>query len=342
MVCPGASTEQDQELQQLRTQLEAERRRNAALEHELRLAKQQTLAVQQQVEQEEEFITNHLFKRLEHLQEEKQNLATEVERQESYLVNTLQKRLESAAAEKCGLEGQLQELGSEKEGLRLRLHRSAQEKAALENELEYEQEYIVNKLQKKLAELTQEKKALSREKVDLEAQLEREQEYIVNKLRKQVDRLGREKGELSREKGELQKQVTDLAGSVQCLQRDKVALENALEAEEEHIVNRLQRQLEHVTCNFKVLEAKLEALGVPLRDAGVSPMDDSTEWVYGRSPSKNSIERYGSFRRERTLSTSSYSSVTSSRDLARPSLDSAMGLPKAKAPAAQPAALAYP
>ena len=76
------------------------------------------------------------------------------------------------------------------------------EKVDLENQLEAEQEYIVNKLQKQvrpslsrhvpqllffqLEHLNNEKKKLTHEKVDLENQLEAEQEYIVNKLQKQV------------------------------------------------------------------------------------------------------------------------------------------------------------
>jgi Fe-S-cluster containining protein len=47
-----------------------------------------------QVEQEEEFITNKLMKRLEQLKKEKQVLANEVEQEEEFLTNTLQKRLE--------------------------------------------------------------------------------------------------------------------------------------------------------------------------------------------------------------------------------------------------------
>ena len=75
-----------------------------------------------QVEQEEEFITNKLMKRLEQLKNEKQTLANEVEQEEEYLINNLQKRLTKVHTEKVDLEKQL----------------------------ETEQEYIVNKLQKKV------------------------------------------------------------------------------------------------------------------------------------------------------------------------------------------------
>ena len=78
--------------------------------------------LREQVEQEEEFITNKLMKRLEQLKNEKQTLANEVEQEEEYLINNLQKRLTKVHTEKVDLEKQL----------------------------ETEQEYIVNKLQKKV------------------------------------------------------------------------------------------------------------------------------------------------------------------------------------------------
>ena len=58
-----------------------------------------------------------------------------------------------------------------------------------------------------LDELRLHQTRLNREKVDLENQLEAEQEYIVNKLQKQVERLAKEKGALQQEKNDLQRQV---------------------------------------------------------------------------------------------------------------------------------------
>lgn len=77
----------------LRDALDQERKRSNALVDELRVAKEQSLAVQTQVEQEEEFLINKLMKRLEQLKKEKQLLATEVEQEEEFLTNTLQKKL---------------------------------------------------------------------------------------------------------------------------------------------------------------------------------------------------------------------------------------------------------
>jgi hypothetical protein len=58
-----------------------------------------------------------------------------------------------------------------------------------------------------LEQLAADKASLHRDKVDLENQLEAEQEYIMNKLTKQVDGLAADKGALQRERSELQRQV---------------------------------------------------------------------------------------------------------------------------------------
>lgn len=91
------------------------------------------LAAQQlQAEQEEEYITNKLMKRLEALKQEKEELARQVEVEEEMITNALTKKLQKVK----------------------------EEKVQLENQLEQEQEYIVNKLQKQLSAVLQEKTAL--------------------------------------------------------------------------------------------------------------------------------------------------------------------------------------
>ena len=47
--------------------------------------------------------------------------------------------------------------------------------------------------------------------------------------------------------------------------------------EEENIVNRLQRQLEQLMSNYRVLEQRLEARGLSLRDIGMQPHELPTE-----------------------------------------------------------------
>ncbi|GLC44823.1 hypothetical protein PLESTB_001210100 [Pleodorina starrii] len=243
-----------------------ERRRADGLAEELRLAKEHNVVVQKQIEQEEEYITNKLMKRLDQLKKEKAVLASEVAQEEEFLANTLQKRLEKLTKEKVDLE----------------------------NRLEAEQEYVVNKLRKAIDQLSVEKNKLMCEKVELENQLECEQEYILNRLQKQVDKLASDKLSLQKEKADLQRTVSDLAASVDKLNKDKVNLENMLEMEEESITNKLQRRLDGMLSNLRLIESKLEVKGITLKDLGISSSDMYTDWsrVYSRSPSSShSIDR---------------------------------------------------
>lgn len=169
-VCPGLPRHVPRTHTRTTPQLALEKRRTADLESKVEASRAQLLVVvrdhsvtcwlstpstqQQQVEQEEELITNTLLKRLEQLRREKQDLSTEVERQESYLLNTLQKRLDELAVDKTALEHRLTTLGNEKKELRDRLARSHAERAELENALEAEEEKIVNTLQRQIEALT--------------------------------------------------------------------------------------------------------------------------------------------------------------------------------------------
>lgn len=54
-----------------------------------------------------------------------------------------------------------------------------------------------------MEELKEQSRVLTKQKVDLENQLEAEQEYIVNKLHKQVEELKKEKWDLQEERKSL-------------------------------------------------------------------------------------------------------------------------------------------
>ncbi|KAJ0066932.1 hypothetical protein NL108_004914, partial [Boleophthalmus pectinirostris] len=127
---------------------------------------------QARAEQEEEFISNTLFKKIQALQKEKETLAVNYEKEEEFLTNELSRKLM-----------QLQH-----------------EKAELEQHLEQEQEFQVNKLMKKIKKMENETiskqltlEQLRREKIDLENTLEQEQEALVNRLWKRMDKLEAEK-----------------------------------------------------------------------------------------------------------------------------------------------------
>lgn len=104
---------------------------------------------------------------------------------------------------------------------------------------------------------------LGHEKAQLENALEAEQEHISNKLTRKLSKLSDDKAVLQKKQTELQRQVADLEAAVVRLSREKVNLENAMEQEEEALVNRLQRQLQQLTSAYKVLEGRLEAAGIP-------------------------------------------------------------------------------
>jgi len=116
----------------LQRQLEKEVYRNTQLTAQLKRQSKLNEQLQLQAEQEEEYLTNKLMKRLTELKREKEELARQVEMEEEMITNKLSKKLEKVK----------------------------QEKVNLENLLEQEQEYIVNKLQKQLSAVLDEKRAL--------------------------------------------------------------------------------------------------------------------------------------------------------------------------------------
>ncbi|KAH8553268.1 hypothetical protein BGW37DRAFT_518233 [Umbelopsis sp. PMI_123] len=109
-------------IKKLNFELEMEQGHVNILRHDNQMLRQTTVDMTALAEQEEEYISNKLLKRISGLKKEKGELLIQVEQEEEYLTNTLQKKL-----------SQLQK-----------------EKIDMENALEQEQEYIVNKLQKQL------------------------------------------------------------------------------------------------------------------------------------------------------------------------------------------------
>ncbi|CEP17396.1 hypothetical protein [Parasitella parasitica] len=109
-------------IKKLEFELEMEQGHVKILKHDNKLLRQMTVDMNAMAEQEEEFISNRLLKRITGLKKEKGELLLQVEQEEEYMTNMLQKKL-----------NQLQ-----------------REKIDMENSLEQEQEYIVNKLQKQL------------------------------------------------------------------------------------------------------------------------------------------------------------------------------------------------
>ncbi|XP_075697289.1 coiled-coil domain-containing protein 6 isoform X1 [Rhinoderma darwinii] len=161
-----------QENKVLKIELETYKLKCKALLEENRDLRKASVTIQARAEQEEEFISNTLFKKIQALQKEKETLAVNYEKEEEFLTNELSRKLM-----------QLQH-----------------EKAELEQHLEQEQEFQVNKLMKKIKKLENDTiskqltlEQLRREKIDLENTLEQEQESLVNRLWKRMDKLEAEK-----------------------------------------------------------------------------------------------------------------------------------------------------
>ncbi|KAG1458249.1 hypothetical protein G6F46_006857 [Rhizopus delemar] len=119
------SVDQENRLKKLEFELEVEKGHVKILKHDNKALKQIAVEMNAVAEQEEEYISNKLLKRISGLKKEKSELLLQVEQEEEYMTNMLQKKL-----------NQLQ-----------------REKIDMENSLEQEQEYIVNKLQKQLDSL---------------------------------------------------------------------------------------------------------------------------------------------------------------------------------------------
>lgn len=164
----------------LKVELETYKLRVKSLQEENRGLRQASVHIQAKAEQEEEFISNTLLKKIHSLKKEKENLALNYEQEEECLTNDLSRKL----------------------------NQLRQEKVQLEHTLEQEQECLVNKLMRRIEKLESETTAkqtnletLRREKVELENTLEQEQEALVNKLWKRMDQLETEKRSLQMQTG---------------------------------------------------------------------------------------------------------------------------------------------
>ncbi|KAH8366067.1 hypothetical protein KR093_008831 [Drosophila rubida] len=159
----------------LKAELDTSKTKFKVVLEENRILKQASVIIQAKAEQEEEYISNTLLKKIQALKKEKETLAHHYEREEECLTNDLSRKLDQLRQEKC----------------------------KLEQTLEQEQECLVNKLMRKIEKLQAETdnkqtnlEQLRREMVELENTLEQEQEALVNKLWKRMDKLETEKRSL--------------------------------------------------------------------------------------------------------------------------------------------------
>lgn len=88
----------------LENQIEALKQKVANLTEENKELRRNSVTIQQQAEQEEEFISNTLLKRIQRLKQEKESLAINYEQEEEFLTNDLSRKLQKVKAEKVEME----------------------------------------------------------------------------------------------------------------------------------------------------------------------------------------------------------------------------------------------
>lgn len=205
----------------LKVELEMYKLRCKQMQEENKQLRKASVSIQAKAEQEEEFISNTLMKKIHTLKKEKEVLAMNYEQEEEFLTNDLSKKL-----------------------LQLR-----QEKVTLEQTLEREQEFQVNKLIRRIERLEAETvskqqvlEQLRKEKIDLENTLEQEQEALVNRLWIRMEKLEAEKRLLqakldqpvsepaSPRKGPDDVDVDDLSLNVNVLRQEVITLRRQLAA----------------------------------------------------------------------------------------------------------------
>lgn len=179
----------------LKIEVDTLKLRIKALTEENKSLRRASVSIQAKAEQEEEFISNTLLKRIQTLKKEKETLALNYEQEEECLTNDLSRKLNQLRAEKVKIVVCVKKYILNKHTFNTQVN--------LEHTLEQEQEALVNKLMRKIEKLeseTQRKQSnleqLRHEKIELENTLEQEQEALVNKLWKRMDKLETEKRDL--------------------------------------------------------------------------------------------------------------------------------------------------
>ncbi|VDM42693.1 unnamed protein product [Toxocara canis] len=171
--------ERDEEIVTLRA-------RNESLLQLNRTIREKSVRLHAKAEQEEEFISNMLLKRIQKLKNDKEAIALKYEQEEEFLTNDLTRKLSQVHYRELTYLSVVLQLQNERDEL------AGRAKA--------EQSCVVDTLLVKIRKLEAEINAnhvaleqLRREKVDLENALEHEQEQLFNTLGKRMDQLEAEK-----------------------------------------------------------------------------------------------------------------------------------------------------
>ncbi|KHN70839.1 Coiled-coil domain-containing protein 6 [Toxocara canis] len=160
--------ERDEEIVTLRA-------RNESLLQLNRTIREKSVRLHAKAEQEEEFISNMLLKRIQKLKNDKEAIALKYEQEEEFLTNDLTRKLSQLQNERDELAGRakaeqscvvdtllvkIRKLEAEINANHVALEQLRREKVDLENALEHEQEQLFNTLGKRMDQLEAEKRRM--------------------------------------------------------------------------------------------------------------------------------------------------------------------------------------
>ncbi|KAH0518175.1 Coiled-coil domain-containing protein 6 [Microtus ochrogaster] len=271
-----------QENKVLKIELETYKLKCKALQEENRDLRKASVTIQARAEQEEEFISNTLFKKIQALQKEKETLAVNYEKEEEFLTNELSRKLMQgdtvwlaayvkAEGKGFGPETLAGTLTCKPSGCLLAFEGKRLSCVVHRVTVPYANSFLVVQFSEtRICKASMAFELLSvctrvlvfqlqHEKAELEQHLEQEQEFQVNKLMKKIKKL---------ENDTISKQLT-----LEQLRREKIDLENTLEQEQEALVNRLWKRMDKLEAEKRILQEKLDQ---PV-SAPPSPRDISME-----------------------------------------------------------------
>ncbi|VDK51783.1 unnamed protein product [Anisakis simplex] len=161
-------SEREDEILSLRSRIESLQELN-------RTIREKSVRLHAKAEQEEEFISNMLLKRIQKLKNDKEAIALKYEQEEEFLTNDLTRKLSQLQNERDELAGRakaeqssvvdtllvkIRKLEAEINANHVALEQLRREKVDLENALEHEQEQLFNTLGKRMDQLEAEKRRM--------------------------------------------------------------------------------------------------------------------------------------------------------------------------------------
>ncbi|KAE9419303.1 hypothetical protein Angca_009184 [Angiostrongylus cantonensis] len=284
--------------------------------HVNRQIKETYVKIYAKAEQEEEYISNILLKRIQKLKNDKETLAQKYEQEEEFLTNDLMRKIKQLQTERDLLEGNvkneqanvidgllttIRRMESEVATGRRNMERMRREKIDQENALEHEQELLFNTLGKQMDQLSQEKRKMqaSLQKAYLNGFIDDDEVIgsLVNqsdnndrfpvdsgnrsgsevaRLRSQLKRVEQQLAEMREREGNKAAQIRQLEDVISTLRKEK----NEMSRNVEIAVSRFSTKMDSMTSLIRP-----DLMGPPCvpqhstsrtNDGNVSDMDDSS------------------------------------------------------------------